>query len=141
MTLCTPTVTTPTLTPPGVFAEALLLALAAALLAGLLPVALVGFWTPAYLRAKSETVRALPPGGSPRIAGGDTLIVASSDMSHFESAGETDRKDKLAIARVCALDPDGLLEVVAVAEMCLLAVHVQQGHEGLVVEHRDHGKL
>ncbi len=45
-------------------------------------------------------------------AGGDALIVASSDMTHFEPAGRARERDELALARVRALDPEGLLQVV-----------------------------
>ncbi len=40
------------------------------------------------------------------------LIVASSDMTHFESADAAAKKDKLAIDRVIAIDPRGLYDVV-----------------------------
>jgi AmmeMemoRadiSam system protein B len=40
------------------------------------------------------------------------LIIASSDMNHYESDGITRQKDSLAIERVLALDPRGLYEVV-----------------------------
>jgi AmmeMemoRadiSam system protein B len=40
------------------------------------------------------------------------LIVASSDMTHYESAESARKKDDRALARVKGLDPDGLLEVV-----------------------------
>lgn len=43
---------------------------------------------------------------------GDTLVVASSDMNHFESAEIGNRKDRLAIDRVLALDPQGLVSTV-----------------------------
>jgi len=43
---------------------------------------------------------------------GRVLVVASSDMSHFISAEEARRKDRLAIDRVLAMDPDGLYNVV-----------------------------
>lgn len=41
-----------------------------------------------------------------------TILVASSDMSHFISASDAERLDRLAIDRILALDPAGLLEVV-----------------------------
>jgi MEMO1 family protein len=41
-----------------------------------------------------------------------TLIVASSDMTHFEPAEEAKKKDELALARVEKLDPEGLFETV-----------------------------
>jgi hypothetical protein len=51
----------------------------------------------------AEAVRAL---------GRDVLIVASSDMSHFESQAATEKRDKLAIDRVLALDDKGLHDTV-----------------------------
>lgn len=41
--------------------------------------------------------------------GGDVLIVASSDMTHYESAEAAKTKDGHAIERVLAMDPEGLL--------------------------------
>jgi hypothetical protein len=40
------------------------------------------------------------------------LIVVSSDMTHYESATSAREKDELALARLEALDPSGLHEVV-----------------------------
>jgi len=40
------------------------------------------------------------------------LIVASSDMTHYESHKEAERKDKLAIDKILKLDPEGLLKTV-----------------------------
>ncbi|MBF8250845.1 MAG: hypothetical protein HW382_473 [Deltaproteobacteria bacterium] len=40
------------------------------------------------------------------------LIVASSDMTHYESDKSAREKDKKAIDRVLALDPDGLFKTV-----------------------------
>jgi AmmeMemoRadiSam system protein B len=40
------------------------------------------------------------------------LIVASSDMNHYEPDAPTRRKDALAIERMLALDPRGLCDVV-----------------------------
>lgn len=40
------------------------------------------------------------------------VIVASSDMSHFIPDGEARRKDRMAIDRIVALDPEGLYAVV-----------------------------
>ncbi len=42
----------------------------------------------------------------------DVLIVASSDMNHYESDAVTRIKDKRALDRILALDPLGLYEVV-----------------------------
>lgn len=44
--------------------------------------------------------------------GGDVLVVASSDMTHYEPEGVARAKDALAIDRMLALDPAGLLETV-----------------------------
>lgn len=41
----------------------------------------------------------------------DVLIVASSDMTHYESADEARRKDEKALERVRAFDPEGLLKI------------------------------
>lgn len=40
------------------------------------------------------------------------LVIASSDMTHYESQAEAQEKDSLALGRVLDLDPDGLLETV-----------------------------
>lgn len=44
--------------------------------------------------------------------GRPVLIVASSDMTHYESRESALRKDHTALERVLDLDPDGLLETV-----------------------------
>ncbi|PLX92701.1 MAG: AmmeMemoRadiSam system protein B [Desulfuromonas sp.] len=41
-----------------------------------------------------------------------TLIVASSDMTHFESGAQARRKDYLALETILALDPEGLYATV-----------------------------
>ncbi|NTW99843.1 MAG: AmmeMemoRadiSam system protein B [Geobacteraceae bacterium] len=43
--------------------------------------------------------------------GEEVLIVASSDMTHYESAASARRKDEMALERALALDGKGLLEV------------------------------
>ncbi len=48
-----------------------------------------------------------------RDTAGDVLVVASSDMTHYESRESAGRKDRMAIDRVLALDEEGLFEVVA----------------------------
>lgn len=40
------------------------------------------------------------------------LIVASSDMSHYESRQQASKKDRLAIDRILAMDPQGLYATV-----------------------------
>ncbi|MBF0549381.1 MAG: AmmeMemoRadiSam system protein B [Deltaproteobacteria bacterium] len=44
--------------------------------------------------------------------GRPVLIVASSDMTHFESQSSAQKKDQLAIDRILAMDPEGLLKIV-----------------------------
>ncbi len=44
-------------------------------------------------------------------SGREVLIVASSDMTHYESAESARRKDDLALHEVLALNPEGLLSV------------------------------
>jgi AmmeMemoRadiSam system protein B len=43
--------------------------------------------------------------------GADVLIVASSDMTHYESVESARRKDELALERVLGFDPQGLLRI------------------------------
>lgn len=43
----------------------------------------------------------------------DILLVASSDMTHYESQESARIKDSMALSRVLDLDPDGLLKVVS----------------------------
>lgn len=40
------------------------------------------------------------------------LLVSSSDMTHYESAGQASQQDRLAIDRILALDPEGLHQTV-----------------------------
>jgi AmmeMemoRadiSam system protein B len=47
-----------------------------------------------------------------RDSGRETLIVASTDMSHYVSQKTAEKKDMLAIRRILALDPAGLFETV-----------------------------
>ena len=45
--------------------------------------------------------------------GGDVLIVASTDMTHYESQDSAKAKDQLAIDRILELDSSGLYDTVA----------------------------
>jgi AmmeMemoRadiSam system protein B len=45
-------------------------------------------------------------------AGGDVLLVLSSDMSHYVPAAFAAQQDRMAIDRILAIDPGGLHEVV-----------------------------
>lgn len=69
------------------------------------PICLMGRSLP-LCRAVGEAVAA-----GIRQRGKPVLIVASSDMNHYESAAVGRRKDERALERLLALDPEGLLEV------------------------------
>jgi len=47
-----------------------------------------------------------------RESGREALVLASSDMTHYESAEEAGRKDRMAIERMLALDEEGLWQTV-----------------------------
>jgi AmmeMemoRadiSam system protein B len=51
--------------------------------------------------------------------GEPVLIVASSDMNHYESDGETRVKDSLAIEQVMALNPKGLYQTVQAQDISM----------------------
>ncbi len=50
------------------------------------------------------------------------LIIASSDLTHFESHGSAKEKDYKAINKVLDLDPKGLLEIVRVNQISMCGV-------------------
>ena len=52
----------------------------------------------------------------------DVLIVASTDMNHYESDAATKKKDELAIEKVLALDPEGLVTTCASERISLCGV-------------------
>jgi AmmeMemoRadiSam system protein B len=52
----------------------------------------------------------------------DTLIVASSDMSHYVDAQTAKEKDNKAIDKILALDPKGLFHVVASERISMCGV-------------------
>lgn len=54
--------------------------------------------------------------------GEEVLIVASSDMTHYESAESAKRKDDLALVRVLDLDPEGLLQVCRIERITMCGV-------------------
>lgn len=65
----------------------------------------VGRYTP--LEELGHAVAAVVKKAKPAV-----LVVASSDMNHYESDERTRVKDRKAIDRILALDPQGLLETV-----------------------------
>jgi MEMO1 family protein len=48
-----------------------------------------------------------------RESGRETLLVASTDMSHYVSQKTAEKKDMMAVRKVLDLDPAGLIEIVA----------------------------
>lgn len=58
------------------------------------------------------TLAAVGKGLAAVVKGRDVLTVISSDMTHYETQETAERKDKHAIAAVCALDETQLAEVV-----------------------------
>jgi MEMO1 family protein len=60
-----------------------------------------------------ESCRGLGEGlaAAVREFGRDVLIVASSDMTHYETAESAKKKDDLALTQALALNPEGLLSV------------------------------
>ena len=54
--------------------------------------------------------------------GQEVLIVASSDMTHYESAAAAKAKDTMALAMIADLDPEGLLKVCREQEITMCGV-------------------
>jgi AmmeMemoRadiSam system protein B len=54
--------------------------------------------------------------------GADVLMVASSDMTHYESAAKAKAKDALALERLANMDPEGLLQVCRDHEISMCGV-------------------
>jgi AmmeMemoRadiSam system protein B len=77
------------------------------------------------------------------------LVLASSDMNHYESRDEGRRKDDMALTRVAGLDPEGLFRVVLTESisMCgflpatalLFAARSAGARRARVVARRDSG--
>ena len=59
-----------------------------------------------FYRFFSKKVDAVKQIGKP------VLLVASTDMTHYESREQAEAKDRLAIDKILAMDPQGLLETV-----------------------------
>jgi len=55
-------------------------------------------------------------------AGGDHLLVASSDMSHYESREAASRKDHLALAAIAAMDAEALYRTVFSQQISMCGV-------------------
>lgn len=57
-----------------------------------------------------------------RASGDKMLLLASSDLNHYKSPKETERLDRMALEKVLALDPAGLLETVAENDISMCGV-------------------
>lgn len=57
-----------------------------------------------------------------KASGEEVLIVASTDMNHYESETATKAKDELAIKKVLALDPEGLVATCAAERISMCGV-------------------
>lgn len=75
--------------------------------AKIVPIALADY-RPPVMRALGEAIAK-----AVKDAGVSAVLVASSDMSHYISAAEAKKLDGLAIEKMLALDPEGLLETVS----------------------------
>ena len=65
----------------------------------------------AWENADAEN-RDAPRGGEPAVGSPGCLVIASSDMNHYEDDERTRVKDHMAIDKILALDPAGLWETV-----------------------------
>jgi AmmeMemoRadiSam system protein B len=59
-----------------------------------------------------ETSREVGDAVGEASAGKDVVIIASTDFTHYESQRSAVAKDRMAIERILALDPDGLIRMV-----------------------------
>jgi AmmeMemoRadiSam system protein B len=75
----------------------------------LLPISISHLTLEECRRLGEAVARAYEAGTS---AGAKTLLLASSDLNHYLSPKETERLDALALEKILALDPAGLLETV-----------------------------
>jgi AmmeMemoRadiSam system protein B len=57
-----------------------------------------------------------------RRIGGDVLVVASSDMSHYLPEAETRRRDETALAALATGDPTALADAVAANDVSMCGV-------------------
>ncbi|MCA8916136.1 MAG: AmmeMemoRadiSam system protein B [Planctomycetes bacterium] len=76
--------------------------------------------------APTETVQAVAAGIASAILsqdGGDTLIVASSDMNHYEDHETTLAKDKLALDKLVAYDTQGMIDVCFARDISMCGLH------------------
>jgi MEMO1 family protein len=72
-----------------------------------------------------ETIKALGEGIARAILGADddVLVIASSDMNHYEDHNTTIEKDQLALDKLGAYDTEGMLEVCYARDISMCGVH------------------
>ena len=72
-----------------------------------------------------EQVKAVGEGIAKAILGaeGDVLVIASSDMNHYEDHYTTMDKDKLALDKLAEYDGEGMLEVCIARDISMCGVH------------------
>lgn len=54
---------------------------------------------------------------------GDVLVISSSDMNHYEDHDTTMQKDQLALDKLKAFDPQGMLEVCVSRDISMCGAH------------------
>ncbi|MCK5218998.1 AmmeMemoRadiSam system protein B [bacterium] len=69
---------------------------------------LIGTWDMKIIKGLGMAIAEAVGGTKQKV-----VILASSDMNHFENLEQTRRLDHLALQKVLALDPDGLMEIVS----------------------------
>lgn len=77
------------------------------------PICLAGSTSDACLKLGAAIAEAVRELGEP------VLLVASTDMSHYISAADAARLDRLALARVEAMDPAGLYDTVVAHDISM----------------------
>jgi len=80
-----------------------------------------------------------------------TLIIASSDMTHYEPQAQAQRKDKEAIAAICGLDEDKLMQKVrdidismcgyAPTTVMLCAARLLGARQGTLIKYQTSGDV
>lgn len=75
--------------------------------------------------APYETLKAVGAGIAKAILGsdGDVLVIASSDMNHYEDHYTTMDKDQLALDKLGEYDTEGMLEVCYARDISMCGVH------------------
>lgn len=81
----------------------------------------------------------------------DITVIASSDMSHYESRESASRKDKLAISKLLDMDAKGLLEVVSrehitmcgstPAAIMIMYAKLAEAQKAELIEYTDSGRV